>query len=114
MTTVGDDSSAYSEVYHQMVPSALRDELHRLAHDPRIPAGKARAWALRNMRWRAGDRDGYGNIVHSPPAPPSAAIGIAAVVQLVRVTEELTPDFRGSRWRRLRALPPREQVQRAA
>lgn len=97
-----DESATYRDAYQAMRPGPLRDRLHSLAHDPRIPNGIMRAWALQLMRWRAGDTDRYGNAIVLT-APPSASVRLDTILDVQRLVErELVPDFRAPRWRELR------------
>lgn len=102
-----EQSKPYLDEYARIKSDRLRERLHYLAHDPRIPAGTLRVWALSLMRWRAGDVDRHRTPILYP-TPPSASLGIApaealeAIADVDRVVAELVPDFRAPRWRLLR------------
>lgn len=97
-----DSSAVYRDAYQAMADCPLRDRLHSLAHDSRIPAGALRAWAFRYLRVRAGDFDGHGKRV-SYTTPPSASCSVDDIVRVTMVCRELVPDFHGERYRSMRA-----------
>jgi hypothetical protein len=97
-----DQHRAYLAVYRAIGSDPLRDRLHALAHDERIPAGIVRAWALQLMRWRVGDLDRGGQPV-TYPCPPSGSVAVEVIMAVDRVVCEHVPDFRSERWRALAA-----------
>lgn len=107
-----DDSVAYREAYERLRPGPLRDRLHSLAHDRRIPAGLARAWALTLMAWRAAARDRRGWTLEYP-TPPSSSLGLDVVQAVDRVAGELVCPFRSREWRNLAATRPPAEAEAA-
>lgn len=115
-----DTSAGYQAELARIKSARLAERLHYFAHDPRIPAGVLRTWALSYLRWRAGDIDRHGTPVEYP-APPSASIpGVAgadaleAIAQVEAVCREALPNFRPRALRAMaRELPPTPPRQEA-
>lgn len=98
-----ETSAKYREVYDAIKSPELQKRLHSLAHDDRIPSGVMRVWALKLLRWRAGDVDRFGTFVLYP-VPPSDKVDMETILNVDRiVTRELLPEFRSRQWRSLRA-----------